>query len=202
MIAATLSRNIEVGAKKRIKFSTELVTVDGGQRMANARWSYPLHEWDCTVEPQQPDGVDVAATVNLFYAAGGKFDTFLLHDFMDDQLTLSTLGVGDGVTTTFQAIQNHTAGSTSRSRKITRLTGSPKAYLNGVEQMSGVAINVDTGAVVFTPAVPNGVTVALTSGFLVPVAFTTDTLEITALTEEGQEGLYQIEPFTVEEVRE
>lgn len=178
MIADRLDRDIEVGAKARPRYSTDITTMDGGWEFRNSRWAYPLFEFEFTVEPGNQ--VDLADFVDLFHAAGGAFESFLFEHWQDNQGLAQALGTGDGATVDFQLYRVYTRGATTRRRKITRpKAGSVVGYKNGM--IAPTSVNITTGILTFATAPLNGVAVTADFNFYLPVRFQDDELEFTAL---------------------
>ena len=182
MIDDRLVRDIEVGAKAIPRYKTEVITSDDGTEYRNSRWAYPLLSFEFNVEPGIIGEATMEAFRDLFYAAGGMAEAFLFRDWSDYAGEDQLIGTGDGSTTTFQLIKNYTRGAVTRQRKITRLIADTAViYVNGVEQMSGVTVNEDTGLVTFSLAPGSGAEVTADFQFLLPVRFDDDSLQLLSL---------------------
>lgn len=189
MIDERLTREIEVGAKARPAYKTDVITTDGGFEVRNSRWTYPRFEFEFMIEPGDPDDdpayysgqvQTLNAFVNLFHVAGGQADTFRFRHWSDYQVAAMPIGVGDGVKTQFQLLRIYQRGVLTRQRKITRpVAGSVTVYKNGV--LSAAAVDYDTGIVTFAPAPANGVVITADFQFDIPVRFASDELEMVAL---------------------
>jgi uncharacterized protein (TIGR02217 family) len=173
---------LEAGAKCRIRYSTDVIVTDGGYRITNSRWAYPLHTFEFNLSPgYREDDAALDAFIDLFHAAGGAAGVFRFHYWRDLPAVGEALGTGNGSETEFQLYRNYTRDGVTRQRKITRpIEGSVTVYSNGTPVAA--AVDYDTGVVIFTPAPPNGA--ALTADFEndIPVAFADDELEILGLT--------------------
>lgn len=182
MIADRLDAEIECGAKARPKFSTEIVTTDGGWEVRNSRWRYPLHQFEFNLEPNPRDEADFLEFRDLFYAAGGCDETFLFRHWADDEGVNELMEAVEGSTTVFQLMKNYTRGATTRRRKITRpVAGTVAIYVNAVEQLSGFTVDYETGQVTFLVdpiAVPRA-----DFEFDIPVRFADDEIEFVGLTD-------------------
>lgn len=204
MIDQRLSRDIEIGAKARPRYSTDIVTTDGGYEFRTSRWAYPLFSFEFTVEPgnSADDSADPASQtlkefVNLWHACGGRYNTFKFRHWSDYIATGNVIGTGDGMTLAFQLYRTYTAGAVTRTRKITRpVQGSVTAYVNGIE--SPVSVNEGTGVITFGLAPTNGSTITADFQFDIPVRFGDDELEMVAL----MTDLDQPVNITLMEVRE
>lgn len=187
MIDDRLTEDIEVQAKARPRYSTEIITTDGGWEVRNSRWSYPLHRFEFNLSPNARDAVDFVAFRDLFYAAGGAHETFLFRHwadyFGDDEL----IGTGNGAETEFQLVRNYTRGITNRTRKITRPEqGTVIIRVDGVVRTEGVhyTVDYDTGLVTFGVAPLLNQIIRADFEFDVPVRFEDDEVEFVGLTDE------------------
>ena len=182
MINDRLDSDIEINAKARPRFSTEIVTTDGGWEVRNSRWAYPLHEFEFNLSPNLRDAEDFVNFRDLFYAAGGTHETFRFQHWADYQGFDERMEAVNGSTTVFQFMKNYTRGATTRTRKITRpRNGTVALYVNDVQQMAGFTIDYDTGQVTFGVA-PAAVPTA-DFEFDVPVRFADDEIEFVGLTD-------------------
>lgn len=177
---------IEAGAKARPRYSTDVVVTDGGWRITNSRWAYPLFQFEFSVEPgTRTDGdYDVLDEfLDIFHVCGGSAGAFRFHYWRDKPVVGQLLGVGDGATKEFQLFRTYRRGAFSRDRKITRpVAGSVAAYLDGSPEVAGV--DYDTGVVIFTVAPALGIEVTADFEHDVPVSFADDELEVVALTDQ------------------
>jgi len=193
-----LDADIEAGAKARPRYSTDIVTTDGGYEIRNSRWAYPLFQFEFNLSPgYREDDAALEAFIDLFHAAGGSFATFRFHYWRDLPVVGQQLGIGDGSTSQFQLFRSYTRGGITRDRKITRpVEGSVTVYANGIP--IAVGINYETGIVTISPAPP--LTVVITADFEhdLPVRFADDELEIIGLTD----TLDQPVSIVLNEVRE
>lgn len=204
MIDQRLSRDIEVGAKARPRYSTDVVTTDGGYEFRTSRWAYPLFGFEFTIEPgnQADDSADPSSQtlkefVDLWHACGGRYNTFKFRHWSDYIATGSAIATGDGTTVAFQLYRTYTAGAVTRTRKITRpVQGSVVAYVAGVP--TAVTVNEGTGVITFGSAPANGAAITADFQFDIPVRFGDDELEMVAL----MTDLDQAVSVTLMEVRE
>jgi len=183
MIDERLDREIEVGAKARPRYKTDVIETDGGATVRNARWRYPLFTFEFNLEPGDPNSNDAESLhefIDLFHCAGGQHETFRFRHWSDYQARAQPLATGDGVTTDFQLYRVYIRGAVSRRRKITRpVTGTVVGYVNGVE--SSTTVDLTTGILTFAPAPAAGSTVTADFDFDIPVRFDSDELEMIAL---------------------
>ena len=78
-----------------------------GKRTARANWSYPRHVFTLayTFLRADPSLAEYQALAGFFNAMQGQFGTFLYQDATDNAVAGQVIGIGDGVTTTFQLIR-------------------------------------------------------------------------------------------------
>lgn len=184
MIDDRLPDDIECGARARPRFSTEIVTTDGGWEVRNSRWAYPLHEFEFNLSPNPRDAEDFLHFRDLFYAAGGSDEAFLFKHWADYQAEGTPIGVGGDGETAFQLSKAYSRGAITRTRKITRpVSGTVAIYLGGVAQPSGWSVDTATGIVTFDAAPGNGVEITADFEFDVPVRFADDEIELVGLTD-------------------
>lgn len=198
MIDERLDREIEVGAKAKPRYSTDIITTDGGFEFRNSRWAYPLFSFEIDLEPGAPAfDEDLQACIDLFHAAGGTADTFRFRHWRDYQALHDPIASGDGSTTQFQLYRIYARGAVTRRRKITRpIDGTVEIQVDGVVAAS--TVDAATGIVTLSSAPANGALITASFEFDVPVRFADDTLEIASLSDD----LDQIGTITLQEVRE
>lgn len=184
MIDDRLTEEIEAGAVAKPRFSTEVITTDGGWEVRNRRWAFPLHQFEFNVSPSDANADLIFEELrDLYYAAAGQADAFKFKHWSDFEGTAEAIGTGDASDTTFQLIKNYTRGAVTQTRKITRpVLGTVLIYLNGVLQGSGYTVDYDTGIVTFTAAPGLGVAITATFEFDVPVRFADDEIDLVGLT--------------------
>lgn len=83
-LATTLPEEVEIGAMRRLEYSTETVTTDGGFEVRNARWSEPLRVYEIAYPHATRDDAVYLAVVALYEEALGKLYSFTFHDWIDD----------------------------------------------------------------------------------------------------------------------
>jgi len=85
------------------------------------------------------------------------------------------IGVGDGVTTTFQLVKIYSDASNSVTRRIEKpVSGTVRVAKSAVEALTGWTVDTTTGIVTFSVAPALGVIVTAGFEFDVPVRFTAD----------------------------
>lgn len=166
--------------------SANVLRMDSGQRRAVVRWPLMQHRYDVAHRVRGYDRI--AEIKNFWMARNGIEHSFGYFDHADHTSTASgmdneanpdpvsstdqQIGVGDGVTTTFQLVKRYADGAGSAVRKITKpIAGTVVTSLDDVNQSSGWTVNTLTGLVTFTSAPSLGVVVKAGFKFLVPVTF-------------------------------
>lgn len=198
-----LDREIEAGAKRRPRYSTDIVTADGGWEIRNERWTYPLFSFEFNFMPGDPDPDEgelgeeqLAEVTNHFHVVGGAAGVFPFRDWSDYHAVDQVIGTGDGSERYFQLYRNYTRGAITRRRLITR----PDAATI-VLRVGGIAAgftHVGKGLLFLNAAPALGAVVAADFDFDVPVRFESDELEYLSITG----SIQQITSVVLVEVRE
>ena len=179
--------NISRGARGGPERRTQIVELASGDEERNASWASSRRRYDVSYGIRRAD--DLAAVVAFFEARNGRFYGFRFKDWADhrsclpSQVISSTdqqIGVGDGMTTSFQLAKRYASGGQSWARSITKpVAGTVQIALNGVSQGSGWSIDVETGVVTFDAAPSDGIAITAGFEFDVPVRFDSDALDVT-----------------------
>lgn len=85
-LAASLPVEIELGAVRRLRWGTEVVTTDGGYEVRNNRWATPLRSYDVSFPPSTRDDPVYLAVIELYEAAEGNLNSFDFTDWTDSQI--------------------------------------------------------------------------------------------------------------------
>ena len=90
MIDVRLSRDIEVQARARPRYATDVIELESGSEFRVARWRYPKFAFEFNLlpgDPEDPDATDDEQTlsefVDLWHAAGGRENTFKFKHWSD-----------------------------------------------------------------------------------------------------------------------
>lgn len=88
-------------------WQTNVQTAVSGKETRAAFWSYPLYRWELVYEFLRGDPVraEFQALMGFFNARQGRFDPFLYRDADDNQVAGQPIGIGDGVTDTYQLVR-------------------------------------------------------------------------------------------------
>lgn len=188
MIDDRLTEDIEVGAKAVPLYSTEIVTTDGGFEVRRSRWRYPRHRFEFNLSPNPRDEADLIEFRDLYYAAGGAYETFKFKHWSDYQATDAALEMITG--TTWQLRKSYTRGATTRYRKITRpVAGTLSIKRNGVSYASSNwTLDATTGIVTFNTS-QAGQSITGTFEFDIPVRFEDDEIELVGLSDDLEQPI-------------
>lgn len=83
-LASTLPEEVEIGAIRRLEYSTDVTTTDGGFEVRNARWATPLKVFELSYPHATRDDAIYQAVVALYAEAVGNLYSFTFHDWIDD----------------------------------------------------------------------------------------------------------------------
>jgi uncharacterized protein (TIGR02217 family) len=168
---------------------TELVSFGSGREARNARWADSRRRYDAGYGVKTLEALQ--AVVAFFEERRGQLYGFRWRDRLDHASSAAGapvapldqgIGIGDGVTATFQLVKTYGAGFAPYPREINKpVAGSVRVAVAGSE-LGGSAFSCDatTGVVTFLAGHIPPVGAAITAGFLfdVPVRFDTDYLEV------------------------
>lgn len=179
--------NISRGARGGPERRTQIVELASGDEERNASWANSRRRYDVSYGIRRAD--DLAAAVAFFEARNGRLYGFRFKDWADHRSCLPSrapspmdqhIGVGDGVTTSFQLVKRYASGGLSWVRTITKpVAGTVQIALNGAPQSSGWSVDHQTGLISFDTAPSNGIAITAGFEFDVPVRFDTDALDVT-----------------------
>lgn len=169
-------------------FKTTVVTTASGGENRNIEWSASKAEYDVAhaIKTQS----EYEAILAFFNARRGRAYGFRFKDWSDykscsasKNVNVSpldqTIGVGNGVTASFQLVKTYPDTLTPYVRSIRKpVSGTIRVAVSSVEKTLGTHFTVDTttGVVTFTGGNIPGVGATVTAGyeFDVPVRFDTD----------------------------
>ncbi len=169
---------------------TDVVALGSGAEERNARWAHSRRRYDAGYGVKTCEALSLV--VAFFEERRGRLHGFRWRDRLDhasaapDAAVTPTdqiIGIGDGITATFQLVKTYGALYSPYQRPIVKpVAGSVRVAVASVEAEEGTSFTVDptTGVVTFLAGhIPvDGATI--TAGFLfdVPVRFDTDYLEV------------------------
>ncbi len=179
--------NISRGARGGPERRTQIVELASGDEERNASWANSRQRYDVSYGIRRSD--DLAVVVAFFEARNGRLYGFRFKDWADHRscqpsLTPSPtdqqIGIGDGVTTSFQLVKRYASGGQSWARAITKpVANTVQIALNGIPQLGGWSADVKTGLVSFDTAPAIGIAITAGFEFDVPVRFDSDALDVT-----------------------
>lgn len=82
-LSTTLPQQVEIGAVRRYRYSTDIVRTDGGAEVRNGRWAQPLREYDLSFPISERDGEVYQAVLDLYDEALGDLYSFNFTDWTD-----------------------------------------------------------------------------------------------------------------------
>lgn len=82
-LARTLPEEVEIGAVRRLDYSTDTVVTDGGYEVRNGRWSAPLRVYEISFPHATRDDPVYQAVVELYEEALGNLYSFNFKDWID-----------------------------------------------------------------------------------------------------------------------
>lgn len=167
------SDSIEQNARCTIRYATTIVEGTNGREFRNINWdkSRRLYTLEITV------GTEAFIEVrDAFIAQQGPGYAFKFRDPSDYQLTLESIGIGDGSDAIWPIIKRYT----TNYRTITRNILYPDAttllvYVNGVS--TGAYTLSSDGVITFTSPPAASATISVTCEFDTPVRFDEDDFE-------------------------
>lgn len=81
---AYLPKRVEVGAVRRLRYSTATVVTDGGYEVRNARWSTPLKTFEISFPTAKRNNDDYLAVLDMYENALGGTHSFNFRDWTDE----------------------------------------------------------------------------------------------------------------------
>ncbi len=182
--------NVEQGAEGGPGFKTTILTLADGSEQRQIEWARVRGTWDVAYGIQSKE--DIEPVQNHFYARNGRGYGFPFKDWIDFEMELATIAIGDNTTVAFQIYKPYTSGGYTYFRKLTRIvTGTVVVKVNGVTktETTHYTVGYDTGIITFTggntPA--TSAVIAVSCEFNVPVRYDTDTLKIRITWEDAME---------------
>jgi uncharacterized protein (TIGR02217 family) len=169
---------------------TDVVVLGSGREDRNARWAHSRRRYDAGYGVKTHQALSQA--IEFFEERRGRLYGFRWRDRLDHASAASgagvaptdqTIGLGDGVTATFQLVKTYGGLYAPYQRAIVKpVAGSVRVAVDGVEMAEPTDFTVDitSGIVDFLPGHVPPVGAEVTASFLfdVPVRFDTDYLEV------------------------
>jgi uncharacterized protein (TIGR02217 family) len=178
------------GARGGPERLTQIVTLASGREVRNSRWAHSRRRYDAGFGVRTLDAL--AAAVAFFEERRGRLYGFRWRDRLDwkscppsqtPAATDQAIGVGDGVTASFQLCKDYGTGIATYRRPITKpWQGEVLVAVDGIAQSQPDAVSCDatTGLVTFAAGHVPPPDAVVTAGFLfdVPVRFDMDAIEV------------------------
>lgn len=223
-------RTISYKAVGGPEFLTQVNEGLSGFEQRNKNWSLARGTWNVSLQTPAGYGASRQTFVDLlrsfFLNVSGMGDAFRLYDHLDHQATAQIIGVGDGVTKTFQLQKLYTTGVRSYIRLISKpitsrvkdyagnsLTDTVNVYNGGVIGThnpgyvagGGVVYTLDetTGVVTYASAPAPYAIISADVQFHYPVRFDNDRFPISVEDSDTKNGnpLISIASLQLKEVR-
>lgn len=168
--------DLSFGAVGGPRFKTTVVTTAGGLEQRNQDWEQVRAEYDVSQNIKTQEELD--KLLDFFYARRGRTYGFRFKDWADYKLD-NNIAVGDGSKASFPIKKVYNSGGFVYERQITKpVSGSlTEVRFDGVATGQG-SLNDSTGKIVFPVPPADGVVIAVTLEFDVPVRFDTDQMAI------------------------
>ena len=187
-------RGLSWSIVKTPTFSTEIQESLTGREVRVQNFQNPIWEFTLTYEyllndPRSRDENEqtpLETLVGFYLARGGQFDDFLLNEsdltgrLEDSVYTGQPIGIGDGVTKSFQLVRN-VGGFLEAVQNPMNQTAT--VYVNGVAKSPGPDYSIANGVVTFNSAPAAGANITADFLMLHRVRFHTGT------SRSGKEGL-------------
>ncbi|PCD75867.1 DUF2460 domain-containing protein [Pseudothioclava arenosa] len=180
--------NLSFGSVGGPERRTEIVTLANGFEERNSPWAHSRRRYDAGVGLRSLD--DVADLIAFFEARGGQLHGFRWKDWADYKSCAPSgaphyedqfIGIGDGVTRSFQLAKTYVSGGVEYTRPIKKpVLGTVRVGVQGDHQAEAVAWEIDlgTGVVTFHDAPAEGTRITAGFEFDVPVRFDTDGIQV------------------------
>jgi uncharacterized protein (TIGR02217 family) len=179
---------VSIGSTAGPERRTEVVTLGSGFEERNSKWANSRRVYNAGYGVKTLD--DIHEVIAFFEMARGKLYGFRWKDYTDFKSCLPSvgitafdqnIGVGDGVTKTFQLRKRYGSGSLPWYRDIKKpVPGTVKVSVGGTVllQPTGYVLSLTSGLITMSVAPAIGTNVMAGFEFDVPVRFDIDMLEL------------------------
>ncbi|HZW15049.1 MAG TPA: DUF2460 domain-containing protein [Brevundimonas sp.] len=183
-----LPARLAFGSTGGIERRTEIVTLGSGFERRSTPWAQGRRRYLIGANLRSLD--DMAALTAFFEARQGRMYGFRFRDFADFRSCApsgtitpldQSLGVGDGLRTTFALSKRYGEGEAAPDRRIHKpIDGTVRAAVDGGEVTpSAFDVDLTTGDISFAEPPANGAAVTAGFEFDVPVRFDADRIDVT-----------------------
>lgn len=174
-------------------FDTIVQTSISGKETRIAKQQFPRWKWEVgfSVLRSAAAFTEVQQLTGFFNGLLGMFDTFLYQDVIDNAVTAQLLGVGDGVTKTFQLVRNY--GGFIEPVLAPNIVS--HVFNNGVDSGGWTVSSwgsASPGVVTYAVAPAAGRSITATFSYYWPVRMLSDSIDINQM----MVGLYENKKFT------
>ncbi len=181
--------DIARGARGGPERLTQVVTLASGREVRNSRWAHSRRRYDAGLGVRTLDAL--SEIIAFFEERRGRLYGFRWRDqldwkscgpSLDPAATDQTIGIGDGITASFQLSKDYGTGIAPYRRAIAKpQAGSVLVAVDGVPRSEPqMSCDVTTGRVTFAPPYVPSPGASVTAGFAfdVPVRFDIDMIEV------------------------
>lgn len=179
--------NVSFGSQGGPERLTEIVTLANGFEERNTPWEHSRRRYDAGFGLRSLDDVD--ALLAFFEARRGQLHAFRWKDWSDYKScpSLQTvtpldqrIGLGDGVTRSFQLSKTYVSGSAAYARPIVKpVAGTVVVAIANDPKVEGVDfdVNATTGVITFDTAPDIAAVISAGFEFDVPARFDVDRIQ-------------------------
>ncbi|MBN8828631.1 MAG: DUF2460 domain-containing protein [Sphingobacteriia bacterium] len=169
--------DISFGAIGGPEFATNIVTMQNGKEQRNIVWESARCKYNLSYGIKSKE--DAIKVLNFFRAKKGKAIPFRFKDHIDYIATNQLIGIGNGITTSFQLIKRYKIGENEEVRVITKpVHNTVKIFLNDKLETDNI-IDYEKGLISFKTPPKKGISIFADFEFDVLVRFDNDKLNIT-----------------------
>lgn len=185
---------IEIFAVATIEFSTICASTKSGREVRNAISLRPKRTYqlkDCRLSRTQFDIFN-----SFFYARCGKRYAFRLKDHFDYKVKKQLIGKGDGAIKEFQLVKIYQDSKAPYIREITKPLDKSVSVFTDEDKIVPEEINLKTGKIRLSEALPENTELFVNFEFDVPVRFDKDSFQYSF----NQDGTISLDDVRLVEV--
>ncbi len=187
---------------KRPTFKTRVADHVSGREVRVALMTYPLYEFEAVYDGLASSGTAAFAALGasslqtlmgFFLQLQGQFGTFLYTDPDDNTVIGQSVGIGDGVTTTFQFVR----ALGGYVEPVGWVVAVAQVYLSGVAQSAGSYSVATPNTLVLASPPPPGAVVSADFSFAYQCRFLDDQMDF----EEFMSNLWKLDSMKFRSVK-
>ena len=170
---------ISTGAVGGATFSTDIVSVSSGLEKRNQRWENIRHVYDVAHGIKTQQELDEIKT--FFLNREGRSHSFRFKDWSDFIMPKQSIGLGNGVISSFQIYKNYQSNGFSYIRNLEKIVDNTYfIYVDNQLQTLNIDYSIDllTGVITFISAPSLNASIEVACEFDVPVRFDTDQMRV------------------------